>query len=1132
MTQATELRELATLLDVSSSKVGIGLPSGTPSNALVISDGVRTSAAITAGTTALEIARTGGGDVGILINKDTSKWLIGVDNSDGNAGPLRFMYGAYNAAAHPGFGTAADGLNLAYDGAVGIGVKTPAAPLHIQFSNNNGGVGGHLIKNTNTGTTSNFASLSTQAVNGTIQGTFGSAHYSAWGNAVVFAGSQTAHPFKILTGNTVRGTFDTSGRLGINQNPLANNFALQVTGLGGASGDARAVYLKGSGAHTNIGGTGPTLVLQNTNSTANNIVKLSFESASAGETVSINAINTNHSSHYGDMAFNTRGSSGYSEKMRIMANGNVGIGTDGPTQKLEVAGTALVENAKLKAIAKSNTDTAVDVFIYDTRKDSDGGAWRKRTQNTSWYNEALNTSTRGARKEFPCVAVIVVASNDVIIYDGDDPDMPLWMKFSLPGHSVASNWSSTSIGLGTPGFQGANASSAMMLNGQLIIGCASGSGLGGYLVNFISELMIDMVQYGTATDQFYHKAGNISQRDVATTYTVPQRYNNNQKDPKIKGRLIHGSVNDIDMTVLSNARIDSETGLPIPTIAVATDGGVSIIRDVGNVVNITGTSSVYNYWDKVKFTKDDKLIIQANYQNIANQLTHVVDFPSTDVSQNQVNSAYTILNGRYYHGDSCVPRISVSSFKPKVVPMEKDVFAFGHRTDLYGGINLIAEEPQTVSGITSDAAVCFIEHDFNTGWMPGDIRVAALSDTSTTNISASGNTNILTGSWTNNASFPYETFTSSGLDITSAINTSAYGAANKTWTATAGKTYTAYFNLTLNSGTAPTLYVQTSSSMGNGISYQTVNGANSFTFRATMNTSSYFSFSIPSSGVATNFSVSNLELYEGGDANRVHNPLILNNFPSLSVFGTVPKTAVATGAELVGYSFPSNSDYLQQSYTSGLDFGTSDFSVMCWVKPDSSMSSYPSIVDRYVSSNTESTAWLLKIAEPTSSFYFFSGNSTILTATGKARFGVWQQVVAVRRNGVLYFYIDGRLEETGTMTHSVTSVGAKLKVSKDATHYLGNSNLALLRVSATAPTPEQISNMYEDERRLFQDNAKATLYGTSNTITALAYDDDTQLLHAGTSAGRSVFQGLNRVDNTTDAIGSAINASNSFIVEE
>ena len=136
MTQATELRELATLLDVSSGNVGIGLPSGTASNKLVISDGVRTSAAITQGTTALEIARTGGGDVGILINKDTAKWLIGIDNSDGNAGPLRFLYGAYNQTAHPGFGTAADGLNLAYNGNVGIGVKAPSAKLHIKSSNN------------------------------------------------------------------------------------------------------------------------------------------------------------------------------------------------------------------------------------------------------------------------------------------------------------------------------------------------------------------------------------------------------------------------------------------------------------------------------------------------------------------------------------------------------------------------------------------------------------------------------------------------------------------------------------------------------------------------------------------------------------------------------------------------------------------------------------------------------------------------------------------------------------------------------------------------------------------------------------------------------------------------------------
>ena len=88
---------------------------------------------------------------------------------------------------------------------------------------------------------------------------------------------------------------------------------------------------------------------------------------------------------------------------------------------VDVTNDVVANNAKLKAIAESNTDTAVDVFVYDTRKDSDGGAWRKRTQHTSWYNETLNTSTRGARKEFPSVAVIVAEAATITIYDGDDP---------------------------------------------------------------------------------------------------------------------------------------------------------------------------------------------------------------------------------------------------------------------------------------------------------------------------------------------------------------------------------------------------------------------------------------------------------------------------------------------------------------------------------------------------------------------------------------------------------------------------------------------------------------------------------------------------------------------------------------
>ncbi len=126
-------------------------------------------------------------------------------------------------------------------------------------------------------------------------------------------------------GSTSAITIDSGKRVGINQVPGANNFALQVQGIQTDGSDARSVRIKGFGSQTSIGSTGPTLSIQNANTTANNYAKLGFESGNGGETVSINAQNTDHTNHYGDMAFNTRGSSGYSEKMRITSNGIVDI---------------------------------------------------------------------------------------------------------------------------------------------------------------------------------------------------------------------------------------------------------------------------------------------------------------------------------------------------------------------------------------------------------------------------------------------------------------------------------------------------------------------------------------------------------------------------------------------------------------------------------------------------------------------------------------------------------------------------------------------------------------------------------------------------------------------------------------
>ena len=97
---------------------------------------------------------------------------------------------------------------------------------------------------------------------------------------------------------------------------------------------------------------------------------------------------------------------------------------------------------------------------------------------------------------------------------------------------------------------------------------------------------------------------------------------------------------------------------------------------------------------------------------------------------------------------------------------------------------------------------------------------------------------------------------------------------------------------------------------------------------------------------------------------------------------------------------------------------------------------------------------------------------------------------------------------------------------------VSDTEIALVRISKTFPDSEQIEKMYHHEKMLFQDNAKCTLYGTSDAARAFAYDSSTKTLHVGTSNGRSDFQGLTRVNNTTRVISAAVSAVDGFIVEE
>ena len=151
----------------------------------------------------------------------------------------------------------------------------------------------------------------------------------------------------------------------------------------------------------------------------------------------------------------------------------------------------------------------------------------------------------------------------------------------------------------------------------------------------------------------------------------------------------------------------------------------------------------------------------------------------------------------------------------------------------------------------------------------------------------------------------------------------------------------------------------------------------------------------------------------------------------------------------------------------------------------------------------------------------------------------WVHIVAGRKDGVFFFYLNNKEmpdeNNTATDLKDLTNTNAsevELTIGANWRKSVGGGELALIRISKTAPTQEQIAKIYRDEKVLFTDGAQATLYGTSDAVTALAYDDKTELLHVGTASGRSDFNGLRRVNNTTTAVTTAISANNKLIAEQ
>jgi hypothetical protein len=951
-------------------------------------------------------------------------------------------------------------------------------------------------------------------------------------------------------------------------------------------------------------------------------------------------------------------------KMRDRLSGlglYVGKDRTNTDENLLVRGGANVDDLQLAEISAAVGGTAVDVFVYDTSRDSDGGKWRERTQHTSWYNEGLNTATRGGRREFPAVALIVAEEKKVTIYDGDDPDLGMWMVFNRgSGTDITNDFSHI-------GPSNVILSSIHALNSQIFIAGEFGSDMLLFQVKLINDHTI-----GWFTNSARLSSTNISKRNANTLFT-------NQVNSV---GIISTQINDVAMTILPNAPIDEDTGLPVPTIAVAADGGVSVIRDDGTVVDIVSDNLNGETPLKVDFRGRLLYLLLGSKEDVSNSWNSVstIYIPDGDVLTTYRDSGDYIAQYSRYNGlplsepgnsghDMLVPinsqtHLPLSQRSRAINVLGTDHLYIGGEgsEDKAGGVASIFENLTN----PKNGLIAYTTSKYNTGWMPGDIKLAALSDSVVENVGVNSDEIIQNGeSWTietgstaptewieetdGSATFSllsgeltitqtgtapakiYQAFDvikgrvyniearikrgSSGIarfqitnnstgagsyfllsDITSttyqtitkqirAEETGQYSVAitcytsggggggsavfdyvrarattelitngdfstDSDWTkgegwsivggvaskvsstnssnltqeidCVIGQTYVVSWDITSRDSSAVGFYTQGGGSITAVQNYYESVGSYSETFTAT---SGSVTIALRAGSTAV-LSIDNISVRPAEEDRSV-------NGNGLQIVGEIQKTPVASGADLVAYSGFSANNYLVQPYNEDLNFGTGDFSVMGWVKLNDS---YGTNVGSIVAIADPSIKFYFKVDHSTGAFSLFLNDVTKITSQYTASSGNWAFATVRRSNGKLSISVNAQKNDTDVdyansidmSSDQETSIGYRL--SNNDAELAGS--LALLRISKTAPTDAQIAKIYRDEKVLFQDGAQVTLYGSSDATTALSYDEKTELLHVGTSAGRSDFSGLRRINNTTTAITTSISAHNNLIAEQ
>ena len=790
------------------------------------------------------------------------------------------------------------------------------------------------------------------------------------------------------------------------------------------------------------------------------------------------------------------------------------------------------------------------VFVYNTANDSDGGAWRHRTQHTSWYNEEPS-EWRGHRKEFPSIAVIVTDTDEVAIYDGDDPNLSMWMRFKAHsgGGGMEPNYVLQYSG---------STYRTCALNGILVIGQgSSGDNWGNPIVNFISE---EIERADPQTSEGGRWSGNIASRN-GYNGAAAEGFVDKGKGFQISNSRIRG----LAMKVLDNAMIDPRTGLPIPTIAYATHGsGITVItanndasapRKVNDIIASAGSS--YDVCNFVDFTETGHLIFENDGSNGRSIFFTPVPTADRTSSTNDGSITDKVVLKPYANGNVDYPRwnemLSTNSGISYGIPMKgPDHALLSHA----GKVTIVKPNISTpAKGMTA-----YITKDYNTGWMYGGCRNVWLSSTEET----FDNTNHVTNGtfasnstgWTGgNVSL---SIVSGALRVTQTVNGGWSGGSIKYQMAAnfvVGKTYSVSYKVrsggtsgNYSQGFGSRIQKGTSFHSSNTLSYSSTTsdpGSSwvyiSWTFTAEQTQYGLEIYNFYGT-IGSYFEIDDVVVREAVEdrayiqSNASHNQKNgLGN--GLEIKGTLTKAPIYPGSELVYYTGFTNDNRLWQEYNSNLNFGTDNYYMSIWAYGGDTSECL--MVKERPDVDAHGALLLFQTGGKYKFYSRVNGSSTWVHFDSNVDYGThWVQLYLVRRGTKIEGYCNGIYQGDATLGSGNTNGGSvQAEVSIGKRNYTGNTSqefsgrLALAKIGTGAPTAEEIQRIYADERKLFAPNAKCTLYGSSDDIKTMAYDKSTDILNLGTTSGRSDFVGLNRINNTTTSTTTAISAAGGLIAE-